>query len=53
MAPPDADEWERLANMSLELSDPRQAASCYKKAIDADKSVLVMSNFYLNPLDGA
>ena len=23
------------------LGDPRQAASCYKKAIDADKSVLI------------
>ena len=33
LAPPDAEEWERLANMSLELGDPRQAASCYKKAI--------------------
>ena len=40
LAPPDADEWERLANMSLELADPKQAASCLKKAIDADKTVL-------------
>ena len=34
LAPPDADEWERLANMSLELGDTKQAASCLKKAID-------------------
>ena len=38
LAPPDAEEWERLANMSLELGDIRQAASCYKKAIVADSS---------------
>lgn len=40
LAPPDAEEWERLANMSLELGDLRQAASCLKKAIDSDSSVL-------------
>lgn len=40
LAPPDAEEWERLANMSLELNDLRQAASCLKKAIDSDSSVL-------------
>ena len=38
LAPPEPDEWERLANMSLELQDPTQAASCLKKAIDCDTS---------------
>ena len=40
LVPPDAEEWERLANMSLELNDIRQACYCYKKAIDADSSIL-------------
>ena len=40
LAPPDAEEWERLANMSLELNDVMQAASCLKKAIDSDSSIL-------------
>ena len=40
LVPPDSEEWERLANMSLELNDIRQACYCYKKAIDADPSIL-------------
>ncbi len=40
LAPTDADEWERLANMSLELGDVKQATACLKKAIDSDPSNL-------------
>ena len=48
LAPPDAEEWERLANMSLELDDPRQAASCYKKAIgNAEISFMRSGMFHL------
>ncbi len=36
LAPQDAEEWARLADMSLELEDLHQAAACYRKAIDAD-----------------
>jgi len=48
LAPPDAEEWERLANMSLELDDPRQAASCYKKAIGTYElaQILVFLDFH-------
>ena len=31
LAPQDADEWVRLADMSLELDDAMQASVCYKK----------------------
>ena len=35
-APPDPEEWSRLADMSLEHGDIPQACICYKKAIIAD-----------------
>ena len=47
LAPPDAEEWERLANMSLELGDPRQAASCYKKAIGNVKISILKPAIFL------
>ncbi len=31
LAPQDAEEWARLADMSLELGDLHQAAACYRK----------------------
>jgi cytochrome c-type biogenesis protein CcmH/NrfG len=37
-APPDPEEWARLADMSLEQGDTPQACICYRKAIDADPS---------------
>jgi len=36
LAPPDAEEWSRLADMSLEQGDTPQACICYRKAIDAE-----------------
>jgi len=36
LAPQDSEEWARLADMSLELDDMRQAVTCFRKAIDAD-----------------
>ncbi|XP_011861817.1 PREDICTED: general transcription factor 3C polypeptide 3 [Vollenhovia emeryi] len=35
LSPKDADQWVRLANLSLESSDLRQAITCYSKAIQA------------------
>ena len=43
LAPPDPDEWSRLADMSLEQGDIKQACICYKKAIEADPT---NSKFY-------
>lgn len=31
LSPQDPEEWARLADMSLEQEDVRQAAACYKK----------------------
>ena len=31
LAPQDAEEWARLADMSLEMGDQTQAAACYRK----------------------
>lgn len=36
LSPNDADEWGRLAEMSLERSDIKQALTCYGKAIRCD-----------------
>ena len=36
LAPQDAEEWARLADMSTELGDLEQAAACFRKAIDAE-----------------
>ena len=36
LAPQDPDDWARLADMSLELGDLKQASICYKKAIEAN-----------------
>jgi len=44
LAPPDPDEWSRLADMSLEQQDIKQACFCYKKAIESDPTNV---NFYL------
>jgi len=33
LAPPDADEWSRLAHLSLEAGDKQQAATCFKKGL--------------------
>ena len=38
LATPDPDEWSRLADMSLEQSDVKQACFCYKKASESDPS---------------
>lgn len=35
LSPKDADQWVRLANMSLESGDIKQAITCYNKAIQA------------------
>ncbi|KMQ97337.1 general transcription factor 3c polypeptide 3-like protein, partial [Lasius niger] len=35
LSPKDADQWIRLANMSLESDDIKQAITCYSKAIQA------------------
>lgn len=36
--PNDPEEWARLAHMSKELNNPRQAIACYNKAIRCDAS---------------
>ncbi|XP_043793207.1 general transcription factor 3C polypeptide 3-like isoform X2 [Apis laboriosa] len=36
LSPKDADQWVRLANMSLESGDIKQAITCYNKAIQAN-----------------
>ncbi|CAI9728915.1 general transcription factor 3C polypeptide 3-like [Octopus vulgaris] len=36
--PNDPEEWARLAHMSKELNNPRQAIACYSKAIRCDAS---------------
>lgn len=36
LSPKDADQWVRLANMSLESEDIKQAITCYNKAIQAN-----------------
>ncbi|XP_012163851.1 general transcription factor 3C polypeptide 3 isoform X2 [Bombus terrestris] len=36
LSPKDADQWVRLANMSLEGGDIKQAITCYNKAIQAN-----------------
>ncbi|XP_076638153.1 general transcription factor 3C polypeptide 3 isoform X3 [Colletes latitarsis] len=36
LSPRDADQWVRLANMSLEKGDIKQAITCYNKAIQAN-----------------
>lgn len=36
LSPRDADQWVRLANMSLESGDIKQAITCYNKAIQAN-----------------
>ncbi len=33
LAPQDAEEWARLADMSIELEDPDLAISCYRKGL--------------------
>lgn len=35
LSPKDADQWVRLANLSLESGDIKQAITCYNKAIQA------------------
>lgn len=35
LSPKDADQWIRLANLSLESGDMKQAITCYSKAIQA------------------
>lgn len=35
LSPKDADQWVRLANLSLESGDIKQAITCYSKAIQA------------------
>ncbi|XP_071560838.1 general transcription factor 3C polypeptide 3-like isoform X1 [Temnothorax nylanderi] len=35
LSPKDADQWVRLANLSLESGDMKQAITCYSKAIQA------------------
>ena len=40
LAPQDAEEWGRLADMSLEQGDRRQAVACFRKAVDADPQCL-------------
>ncbi|XP_015439993.1 PREDICTED: general transcription factor 3C polypeptide 3 [Dufourea novaeangliae] len=35
LSPKDSDQWVRLANMSLEAGDIKQAITCYNKAIQA------------------
>ncbi|XP_070160553.1 general transcription factor 3C polypeptide 3 isoform X2 [Polyergus mexicanus] len=35
LSPKDADQWIRLANMSLDSNDIKQAITCYSKAIQA------------------
>ncbi|XP_043277638.1 general transcription factor 3C polypeptide 3 isoform X2 [Venturia canescens] len=35
LSPRDADQWLRLANLSLEADDVKQAITCYSKAIQA------------------
>lgn len=36
LSPKDADQWIRLANMSLDSNDIKQAITCYSKAIQAN-----------------
>ena len=40
LAPQDAEEWGRLADMSLEHGDRKQAVACFRKAVDADPQCL-------------
>ena len=40
LAPQDPEEWGRLADMSLEQGDRRQAVACYRKAVDAEPQCL-------------
>ena len=40
LAPQDAEEWGRLADMSLEQGDRTQAVACFRKAVDADPQCL-------------
>ena len=40
LPPQDAEEWGRLADMSLEQGDRRQAVACLRKAVDADPQCL-------------
>ena len=40
LSPPDANEWERLANMSLELNDTKQAKLYIPSTINISRKLL-------------
>ena len=45
LSPPDANEWERLANMSLELNDTKQAKLYIPSTINISRKLLHLGRY--------